>query len=473
MSHRPLYRKPSHHVLRWLVLTVLVIAGIYFSYQHWGVFNPQKLVEASQLKSKNFEVRAQEITSPKYGIKAYLFEDKTNPIVSISFLFKNAGYASDNSHEQGIANMTASLLTEGAGNLKNQDFKEELANLAIQIGFNAGKDDFSGSLLTTKENQKRAFELLKLVLSQPRFDEEDIILAKAQMIEALKRQKEHPAGRLGLEFNKELYGNHPYSRNPLGEAEDILKINHEKLASFVKDNLSRQNVIVGIAGDITPQEAVLMLDDVFGVLPEIGRINFVRDTELKFDGRTKLIEQKTGQNIAMKAAGGVSRNHEDFYPLFVANHILGGSGLSSRLSQEIREKKGLTYGVYSYLTLDDKSPLIAASFSTTAANYQEAEKLFIEQWQKFGEQGATQKELNKAKDYLIASYNLRFASIDNIADILTAMQKYNLGLDFLQKRNEYVQNVNLTQVNQAAKKYFNKEKLIDVSIGSFRETKEK
>ena len=138
------------------------------------------------------------------------------------------------------------------------------------------------------------------------------------------------------------------------------------------------------------------------------------------------------------------------------------------MSQAIREKEGLTYGVYSYLVLDDKAPVIMASFSSTADKYARAEELFAEQWQNFGKNGVSAEELAQAKDYLVASYNLRFASIASIADILTAMQKYNLGLDFLQKRNDYVQQVTQEQVNNAARKYFNKDKLVSVSIGSFK-----
>ena len=469
MGHRPLYsRKSSNCGFKVLLALLLVGAGLYYFYQKKMVFHPQELVENSVLNNRSFSIPVQEIRSPKYGIQAYLLEDKSNPIISVSFLFKNAGYASDNPNEQGIANMMASLLTDGAGDLDSQAFKEEMESNAIGISFSAGKDDFSGALLTTNDNQKKAYELLRLALSEPRFDADDIRRVQAELLESLKRQKEHPGSILGLEFSKELYGKHPYARNPIGVAENILKVDKGKLQVFMADYFSRQNLLVGIAGDITPFEAEQMLDSVFGVLAESGRVNFVREAELDFNGRSRTIEMPAGQNIVMKAAAGVGRNHEDFYPLFVANHILGGSGLSSRLSQAIREKEGLTYGVYSYLVLDDKAPVIMASFSSTADKYARAEELFAEQWQNFGRNGVSAEELAQAKDYLVASYNLRFASIASIADILTAMQKYNLGLDFLQKRNDYVQQVTQEQVNNAARKYFNKDKLVSVSIGSFK-----
>lgn len=467
MSHRPLYRKQKSNWLPISLGLVMIVVGIYWAYNRFMVFNPLQLVENSELKAKSFATKVVEVNSPKYGLKAYLFEDKTNPIVSVSFAFKNAGYATDNQGEQGIANLVAALLTDGAGELNNQDFKEELENMAIGLSFSAGKDDFNGALLTTKDNQQRAFELLKLALRQPRFEEDDMQREKAKLFEMLKRQKEHPASVLSLEFAKELYGNHAYGRNPIGSEADIAKLRREQLQIFVLEMLSRQNVMVGIAGDMSKAEAEEMLDDVFGALPANGRINFVREVEVKFDGRTKQIKQDVGQNIAMKATLGVERNHADFYPLYIANQIIGGSGLNSRLSQEIREKEGLTYGVYSYLGQDDKSPLLMASFSTTPENFAKADALFVQEWQKFAEKGVSQQELDKAKNYMTASNNLRFAAIDSIAEMLVAMQKYDLGLDFLQKRNDYVNKVSLEQVNQAAKKYYNKDGLISVSIGSF------
>lgn len=466
MSRRPIYMRPSHRGIKILLVVLAILAGGWYSYKNIFVFDVQKVIDGSILKEKPFNAEVKEIVSPKYGLKAYLLEDHTNPIISISFAFKNAGYAADNEDEQGTAVMASAQLTEGAAERDSQAFKEILENNAIGMSFSAGKDDFNGSLLTTKANRGMAYDLLKDVLSKPRFDAVDIERNKLQMLEALKRQKELPESVLGLEFMKDLYGNHPYGRNPLGEEEHIRRLNADKLKNFVQNNLSRNNLIVGVAGDITAIEAKNMLDDVFGVLPENGKVNFIREAKIDFNGRKREFKLASGQNVVMKAAPGVNRSDEDFYPLFVANYVLGGSGLNSKLSQEIREKHGLTYGVYSYLSLDDKSPLLLASFSTTADKFGKADRLFDEVWAGFGKKGISKAELENAKEYLTASYNLRFASIQSISDILTAMQKYNLGLDFLKKRNSYVEQVKLEDVNRAAGKYFN-DKLVSFAVGSF------
>ena len=228
----------------------------------------------------------------------------------------------------------------------------------------------------------------------------------------------------------------------------------------------RSNLIVGIAGDITPEEAGAMLDEVFGSLPESGRSAFVRTAEVDFTSGDKNIARVLPQSIAQFAAPGVARSNGDFYPLYVANHILGGSGLTSRLSLAAREDEALTYGVYSYMSTAEKAPLLLGGFSVTPENFSRVKEIVREEWRKMGEKGVTPEEFNAAKEYLLASYNLRFASIGDIADILTAMQKEELGIDFLQKRNDYIRNIKLQEVNNAARKYFGNGKLRFITIGN-------
>ena len=201
-------------------------------------------------------------------------------------------------------------------------------------------------------------------------------------------------------------------------------------------------------------------------LPESGRSAFVRTAEVDFASGDKNIARVLPQSIAQFAAPGVARNNGDFYPLYVANHILGGSGLTSRLSLAAREDEALTYGVYSYMSTAEKAPLLLGGFSATPENFSRVKEIVREEWRKMGEKGVTSEEFNAAKEYLLASYNLRFASIGDIADILTAMQKEELGIDFLQKRNDYIRNIKLQEVNNAARKYFGNEKLRFITIGN-------
>ena len=441
---------------KYWVLTALVLAGAYFVYDTYFCFNPERLVENSVLKEKNFETDVKEIVSPKHKIKAYLFEDDTNPIIAVNFLFKNAGYAGNEENKDGLAQMAASLLDDGTEKLDRVAYQEELEKYAININFAAGRDDMSGALLTTKAQSRRAFGLLKSLLKSPRFAEDDILQVQNEFLLSLKMQEEQPQSVLSLQANKELYGRHPYAKNPMGEAKDIAKISRADLVEYVKDHFTRSNLVVSVAGDISAEEAGEMLDNVFGDLPENGKMAFIRNADVNFAGKDVNIAKDLPQSIAFFVVPGVARQSEDFYPLYVANDILGGSGLTSRLSLAAREKEALTYGVYTYLNVAEKAPLIGGGFSATPENFAKVQEIVVREWQKMADKGVSQKEFDAEINYLLASYNLRFASLANIAEILTAMQKEDLGIDFLQKRNDYIRNIKLQEVNMAAKKYFAK-----------------
>ena len=444
-----------------------IVYASYVVYKNNAFFDLDKIVEKSILKERKFNTKVEEVISPRYKIKAYLFEDKTNPIIAMSFMFKNSGYASEDKNKLGISKLIEEMLLSGAGEWNDVQFKEKLEDNAISIGFSSGRDDFSGAVLTTGETKELAFDMLKSVLEKPRFDVDDLVRSKHRLIEALSQQKERHETILKLEFAKELYKNHPYSRNPLGQKETIEKITPDDLKLFMRQNFAKNNLIVGVAGDISADELGVWLDKVFANLPDKTNMNFVRRPDINFMAKTKDIQLTTAQNTAMFAVEGVARNDKDFYPLYVANFIFGGSGLTSRLSLLAREKEALTYSIWTTMAVNDKSPLIVGGFSATPQNFERVVQILQREWQNFAKNGATLKEVEEAKKYLIASYNLRFAAIADIADMMLFMQKENLGIDFLQKRNDYVQAVSLEQVKNVAAKYFDETKLVRVNIGTF------
>ena len=451
-------------LLEYIIVSGLLIWGFVFLCKQF-TFEPNDVLKNSVLKEKNFETNVVEVVSPK-GVKAYLFEDKTNPIVSISFVFKQAGLAYDAEGKVGISNLVASLLTEGVGDYTSQQFKERLEANAISISFGADMDDLSGSLLTVKDKENEAYRLLNLALMKPRLEWWDINRIKDEMKIALKKQKEHPARALSLEVSKEIYGMHPYSRNPVGIEADIENISKVDLQRFIRDNFSKENLIVGVAGDISKEELVVVLDKIFGDLSDVRKNKVeLSKVDLSFDGRVRNIEREVAQGICNFVNKGAARLDEDFYPLYIANHIFGGSGLNSRLSMIVREDKGLAYSIYSYLSLAEKSPLIMGSFYANPQNLQKVLGIVKKEWLKMGTQGVSSKELNEAKNYLISSYNLRFASTADIANILAQMQRENLGIDFLKVRNNLVEAVSVDDVKAAAQKFFGKDNTIFVCIG--------
>lgn len=470
MARRIYHKKSSSFgsVVKLAMLALVLLAGWWlWSNMNFRLgFNPDKLVEDSMLQNQGFSANVEEIVS-REGIKAYYFEDHTNPIISISFMFKNAGRAFEERGQYGIANMAAALLVEGAGDWDSRAFKDKLEENAIAMSFSADIDNFSGNLKTLKDNQRLAYRLLKAALMQPKFDWSEITKVKKQMLLALKQQQEYPDNVVELAWANEIYGLHPYAKNPIGRQSDIENIGADDLQRFVQEHLNREDLIVGIAGDISREEAMKMLDMVFGELPEKGGQLFVSEAEINYQPREVNHKWSGAQNIALFTAKGVKRNSPDFYPLYIANQIFAGQGLTSRLSKAAREDKGLTYGTYAYLLLQDKAALLKGGFSSTPDNFDEIKKIVMSEWQKMGQEGVSEEELELAKNYLTASFNLRFADLDTISAILVAMQEEKLGADFLVKRNDYVNAVTIDEVNAAARKYFVEGGPIWVNLGEF------
>lgn len=452
-------------VLGILVTAAVVAAGLFYFWR--PSFDAERLVKNSELGNRSFSRPVVEVVSPKYGIKAYLLEDTSNPIISVGFVFAHAGAGAEKEGQAGLAKMTAALISEAAGELDSQAFKEKLEDYAISIGYGADNDDFSGRLLTIKEFSPLAFAMLKQTLTEPRVDRADLERIRKQMLAMLESQNENPGQQLSLTANRTLFGDHPYGRNPLGKKEDIESFTSRDIKQFAAANLGRSNLIVGIAGDMTAEEAGVFLDEVFGLLPKKGAADNVPAVRPELAGGFVYQNEELPQSMAFVAAQGTRRNEADFYPLYIANYILGGSGLGSRLNLAAREKEGLTYGIYTGLSIADKAEMIVGGFSSTPENFARVVEIFTEKWNEIGQQGVSEKELAEAKNYLVASYNLRFADIAAIADMLVYMQKENLGIDFLLERNRYVSEVTLEQVNRAAAQYFTPENLKIIGLGRF------
>lgn len=417
-----------------------------------GLFDADKILAQSVLQNKTFSAQVKEIEEA--GIKAYLMEEHSNPIISIDFEFQNSGYAHDKKWKYGLAKIASSLIMDGAGRFDDKALLDLMEENGIKIGFNASKDSFSGSLITPKANFKTAQSLLKQIMFSPRLPLKHLAITKAQMLKALQLQNENPGSVLSLAFNEQIYGSHPYGRNPLGRKEDIESISKDDIVEYLERTFTKQNLIIGIAGDISEDESKSFIKNIFGSIPEESAQKPLEEFEYASQGKEHHIEREMPQVIAVFSVKGTHRESPDFYPLYLANYIFGESGLTSRLNKVLREDNGLTYGIFTTLSNNASSAFINGNFSASAENYDKAKELLLSQWQKMAKEGVSSYELEKAKKSLIDSFNLRFADIEGLSAMLLAMQKYNLGLDFLQKRNDYIKNLTIKEVNEAAKKYY-------------------
>lgn len=372
-------------------------------------------------------VDIERVTSPG-GIHAWLVTDPSIPVVSVRFAFRG-GASLDPAGLAGLAKMTSTLIDEGAGDLDSQTFQRRLLDLSISLRFSAGRDTFSGNMKTLSKNRDQAFDLLRLALTTPRFDAEPVSRLRSQLLSGLRRDQEDPDVIAGRTLSEMLFPNHPYGRPVDGTLASIAAISADDMRAFVTRRLALDTLYVGVVGDIDARELGQRLDDVFGALPPKAASFAVADIPAQADGRTRVVDMAVPQSAIVFAQKGLMRKDPDFFPAYVLNHILGSGGFTSRLYDEIREKRGLAYSVGSYLYPMKHSALISGSGGTANGRVVETLTVLKDEWRKMAEFGVSEAELRDAKTYLTGSYPLRFTASGNIASILVAVQIQELGID--------------------------------------------
>ncbi|MEQ8804745.1 MAG: pitrilysin family protein [Rhodospirillales bacterium] len=404
------------------------------------------------------------------GIEAWLVEDHLNPIISLSLAFRG-GSSLDPEGKEGLANMVSTLLDEGAGDLDSQAFQQTLEDNSITLRFSAARDSFGARVQTLTEYRDLAFDLLRQAMTQPRFDAEPVSRLRAQLLANLRHESEDADAIAGKTLMKTLYPDHPYGRPTGGTPESVAAIQIADLRAFVKERLARDTLAIGVVGDITAKELAPLLDKTFGALPAKAAPWKVPEVAPKVAGRTIIVEKPLKQSNILFADRGLMRNDPDFYAAYVMNHILGGGGFTSRLYSEVREKRGLAYSVYTYLHPMDRSAIYAGGAGTANARVAETIKVVGDEWAKLAQDGVTEAELTAAKQYLTGSFPLRFTATERIAAILVGMQTEDLGIDYLDKRNSYIEAVTLDDIRRVARKLLHPKDLTVVVVGQPKDVK--
>jgi len=408
-------------------------------------------------------VAIERIKSPG-GIEAWLVRDHTNPIISARFAFRG-GSALDPETLGGLANVAASLLDEGAGDIDSKAFQGTLEDLVISLRFDARRDSLGGRLVTLTENSKTAFKLLKLALTKPRFDSEPVERIRSQILAGIRQDSEDPGAIASKSLFKRLFPSHPYGRLRSGSAKSVAAITRDDLVVFAKNRLAKNNLIIGVVGDITPDTLAAVLDDVFGGLPDKATSWDIPEADPKSDGRIQVVEKDIPQSSIVFADRGLKRNHPDFYAAYLMNYVLGGGGFTSRLYDTIRDKRGLAYSVYSGLHPLERAGLMFGGAGTTNAKVADTLSLLRQEWARMADSGVSEQELADAKTYQTGSYPLRFASSGSIAAMLVGIQMDDLGIDYMDRRNSLIEAVTIDQVNRVAKTLLRPDRLSIVVVG--------
>ncbi len=405
----------------------------------------------------------QNVTSPS-GIKAWLIEDHTNPVVSVRLAFRG-GAALDPQGKEGLARLVSATMDEGAGKWGSQAFQSRLEDLSATLRFDASMDSFGAHVMTLRENLDSAMEMLQVALTQPRFDAEPVERMRSQLLSDLRQRQEDPDSVAGLTLYKTVLGDHVYARGSKGTLAGMEALTQGDLHQFVKQRIARDNLVIGVAGDMTPEELSTLLERTFAMLPAHATPWQLPKAALHLDNTPVVVSKSVPQSSILFMQEGIDRHDKDFYAAYVLNYILGGGGFASRLYDEVREKRGLVYSVYSYLANYDEANLWIIGAGTQNARVKETLDVVRAEWKKAFEKGVTQEEVKNAKTFLTGSFALRFSSSDSIASILLGMQMDHLPIDFLEQRNKQVEAVTLEDVQRMAKALLTPDKLKVVVVG--------
>jgi zinc protease len=302
-------------------------------------------------------------------------------------------------------------------------------------------------------------------MAEPRFDQDAIDRVRGAILASLRRDLSDPNYVARRAFYAAAFPDHPYGDEVRGTIASLPRIGADDLRAFARSQLGRDRLVVAASGAITPEDLGKALDAVFGGLPAKSAGAPLSDTIPKGAGQTILVPRPMGQTVMLMGQPGVKRDDPDWYAATVMNYVLGGGGFGSRLMEEVREKRGLTYGVYSYLVPLDHAALVLASSSTVNAKAGEALDIMRGEWKRMAERGVTEQELADAKTYLTGSFPLQFNSTSAIARILLQVKRDDLGIDYLDKRDAYINAVTPADVQRVAKRLLDPTTLLTVLVG--------
>lgn len=398
------------------------------------------------------------------GIEAWLVEEHAVPLIAVEVGFKG-GSRQDPPGKEGLAYFLSGLLDEGAGELDSQAFQTRLQDLSIRLSFDTGRDGFYGSMRTLSERQDEAFELLRLALTEPRFDEEPVERIRSQILVQLKRAATRPRSIVQTTWFEEAFGEHVYGRRTRGTAETLTELAVEDLKDYLANSLARESMKIAVVGDIDAETLGVLLDRTFGFLPGSSNVAAIENTTVSAEGRLIVIEREQPQSVVMFGGPGIMRDDPDFYAAYVMNNILGGGGFASVLMDEVREKRGLAYGVSTALGAFDHAGLVYGSVATDNERISESLEVIETEMARLRDEGVTEVQLQNAKTYITGSFPLRFDSNSSIANQLVGYQLTGRGIDYINIRNGLIEAVTLEDVNRAAKRLLSPETMIIVVVG--------
>jgi zinc protease len=383
--------------------------------------------------------------------------------VALDYAF-TGGANADPADKPGLATMVGSLLDEGAGKLDSRAFQEMLEERAVQLGFVANRDQFRGSLHTLTANLDEAVDMLRLALTEPRFDDEPVARIRDQLQAQLVRNSTNPNDIANRAWWAAAFPGHPYGRPSNGTRDSLAAITVDDLRTYVRDVFARDTLTIGIVGDLDADKAGKVIDRIFGGLPEKAKLRPVAPATMAGLGERIVVNLDVPQTVINFGEPGLARSDPDFFAAYIVNHIYGGGSMSSRLYREVREKRGLAYGIRSSLVWMQAANIVSGGTATRGDRAAETLSLIDEQTRRMAADGPTQEELDKAKAYLKGSYAIAFDTSSKIAGQIVQIQLDKLGMDYPEKRNAMIEAVTLADAKRVAKRLLDT-KMLTVVVG--------
>ncbi|MDQ7074774.1 MAG: pitrilysin family protein [Gammaproteobacteria bacterium] len=401
----------------------------------------------------------------KNGAKVLFVPSTALPIVDLRVVFA-AGSVRDNGLS-GVAKLTNNLLDTAAGDLNAQQIATQLEGVGARLGLESLRDMAVLSLRSLREERffKPAFEVFNTILQQPRFEQSEIDRIRKQMLISLKNAKQSPSALASKAFYKAVYGTHPLASPPGGTEESLPVIQREQILAFYQRFYVAKNAVIAIVADLDRAAAEALAERISSGLPTGEKAAALPPIpELKKAQLIRIQFPSKQSHISIGQAG-MSRTDVDFYPLYVGNHTFGGSGFSSRLMQEVREKRGLAYSVYSYFSPMEQAGPFEMGLQTRNDQVEESLEIVNRELQKFITEGPSAEELDASIRNITGAAPLRIDSNKKLVQYLAMIGFYHLPLDYLDKFDQRITSVSLEQVTTAFQQRLHPDKMVTVIVG--------
>jgi zinc protease len=447
----------NHRREKWFFLALLFILALLAFLLLAGL-------HARAKDNLNSFIDIRTFTTPK-GITVWHVEDKTLPIISLSFLFRDAGSAYDPDDKQGLTRLLSNTMDEGAGKITAQDFQRQLSDNSISLSFESGRDNFGGSLVTLSRNKDLAFNLLSLAINKPRFDEEAVFRMRDANLARIKSSLSEADWIAARLMNDRAFDGHPYAKNSGGTISGLGAITSEDLKAVFRSDIVKDKLIVAAAGDISQADLSNAVDMIFSSLPQSAQKTKIPDIKEPKHKGIVLYKKDIPQTMVEIMLPAFDQKDPDAYALQVLNYIFGGAGFGSRLMEKAREEKGLTYGIYSSILDMRHADMMNISTSTKNETTAEIISIIKAEMEKLKTQKVSEKELTDAKSYITGSMPLALKSTESLSDIALSLQEQEKPVDYLDHYAQHIMAVTPDDVLRVANRVLNENNMSIILVG--------